>query len=331
MMADKDLLFFALGSSSALGDEVARGLGMARAAHEERTFEDGEFKIRPLVNVRGRDVVVLHSLFGDDTMTAADKLARLLFFVGALKDAAAARVTVIAPYLCFLRKDQQTKPRDPVTTRYLAALIESVGTDAVMTIEAHNVAAFQNAFRCDTDHLDLREGFADQALAMAGDAPLAVVSPDPGGMKRAELFRERLKAKAGREVSKGFMDKHRSGGVLTGEMFIGDVAGRCAVIIDDMISTGSTIVRAAEKCRAEGARQVLAFATHGLFSGGAPVLFQSKAVDRIVVSDSVPPFRAPADLQPDRLSVVPIAPLLAEAIRRSHEGGSIADLLDGRR
>ena len=122
-----DLILFALGESRQFGARVAHALGVALASHEERAFEDGEHKTRPLVNVRGRDVFVVHSLAGDLDQSANDKLCHLLFFIGALKDAAAARVTALVPYLCYARKDRKTKPRDPVTTRYVAALFEAVG------------------------------------------------------------------------------------------------------------------------------------------------------------------------------------------------------------
>ena len=149
-----ELMLFALGASREFGARVAAALDMPLAAHEERAFEDGEHKWRPLVSVRGRDVFVVHSLYGDDAESANDKLCRLLFFIGALKDAAAARVTALVPYLCYARKDRKTKPRDPVTTRYLAALFEAVGTDGIVTLDVHNLAAYQNAFRCRTEHLE---------------------------------------------------------------------------------------------------------------------------------------------------------------------------------
>jgi len=205
-----ELVLFALGDSRAFGDVVARHLDDALAPHEERDFEDGEHKTRPLTNVRGRDVYVLANLAGESQQSANDRLCRLLFFVATLKDAGAVRVTAVAPYLCYARKDRQTKSRDPVTTRYVAQLFEAVGTDHVITIEAHNLAALQNAFRCDTDHLDANMLFATHFQKVVSEEEVAVVSPDMGGVKRAELFRERLEAMLGRAVAKGFMDKQRS-------------------------------------------------------------------------------------------------------------------------
>ena len=214
--ADHDLTLFALDANRDLAKKVAHLLHLELAPHEERRFEDGEFKIRPLTNVRNKDVFVISSLHSEEEASVSDKLCRLLFFIGALKDAGARSVTVVAPYLCFQRKDRQTKPRDPVATRYLAQLLEAMGTDRVMTIDAHNLAAYQNAFRCDSEHLDAQALFARHFRRLVGKEEVAVVSPDIGGEKRAELFRERLERVLARPVAKAFMDKRRSEGRVTG-------------------------------------------------------------------------------------------------------------------
>ncbi|MGQ7793516.1 ribose-phosphate diphosphokinase [Faunimonas sp. B44] len=321
------LRLFALAGSRPFGERVAAALGLALSEHEERAFEDGEHKARPLVGVRGADCYVVLSLNGTDGASANDRLCRLLFFLATLKEHGAARVTAVAPYLAYGRKDRQTKPGDPVTTRYLAQLFEAVGTDRVMTLEAHNLAAFQNAFRCETVHLDGRALFAERVLAASGGAPLAVASPDPGGVKRAQLFQERLETLAGRSVGGAFMEKRRSSGAVSGTLLVGDVADADVLIVDDMISTGGTMLRAAEACLAAGARQVTAVAAHGLFSEGAAQAIAAPALARALVTDSVAPLRLPTDLIARKVEVVTAAPLFAEAIRRCHEGGSISELL----
>src|SRR5918995_1982378 len=187
-MSEGDLALFALNATRAFGERVAERLGIALSAHEERDFEDGEHKARPLVNVRRRDCYVVQSLHGGPEESASDKLCRLLFFLGALKDASAASVTAVVPYLCYARKDRKTKPRDPVTTRYVAALFEAVGVDREVTIDVHNLMAYQNAFRCRTDHLEATGLFVDHFAKVAGDSEITVISPDPGGVKRAERF-----------------------------------------------------------------------------------------------------------------------------------------------
>ena len=155
-MENTPLRLFALAASAELGAAVATALAQPLAAHEEREFEDGEHKARPLDAVNGADVYVVQSLHGGPVQSANDKLCRLLFFIGAIKDAGAARVTAVTPYLCYARKDRPTKPNDPVTTRYIAGMFESVGTDCVVTLEVHNPVAFENAFRCRTVALTSR-------------------------------------------------------------------------------------------------------------------------------------------------------------------------------
>src|SRR4030066_1743518 len=148
------LALFAVNASRVFGEQVAQQLGIALGAHEEREFDDGEHKIRPRGNVRAQDVYVIQSLYSDPTQSVNDKLCRMLFFLGALRDAAAGRVTAAIPYLAYARKDSKTQTRDPVTTRYVAALIEAVGTDRVVTLDVHNLAAYQKGFRCPAEHLE---------------------------------------------------------------------------------------------------------------------------------------------------------------------------------
>lgn len=326
LAAGANFRLFALQATAKLGAGIAEALDVSLARHEEREFEDGEHKARPLETVRGADVYVVQSLHSGPTQSANDKLCRLLFFIGALKDAGAARVTAVVPYLCYARKDRRTKLNDPVTTRYVAAMFEAVGTDAIVTLEVHNPVAFENAFRCRTVTLTGTPLFVDYARTLP-DGPLAVISPDPGGVKRAELFRETLEAELGRPVGKGFADKHRSAGVVTGDLFIGDVAGATALVIDDLISTGGTLVRAAKAARQAGAKSVIALVTHGLFMAGAAEALADPAIDKLVLTDAVPPFRLPPDALRDKLEILPAASLLAEAISRLHTNRSLSDLV----
>jgi ribose-phosphate pyrophosphokinase len=322
-------MIFAFERDAVFAKAVAGHLGLALGPLEERDFEDGEHKARPLASVRGRDVYVVASLHGSDDASVNDRLCRLLFFIGALKTGGAARVTAVTPYLCYLRKDRQTKSRDPITSRYVAQLLEAVGTDRVITIEAHNFAALQNAFRVPCEHLDANALFAHFfAEELGEDEAVAVVSPDLGGAKRAEAFRERLEAVLGRPVGKGFMDKQRSMGKVTGELFAGDVSGRHAIVVDDLISSGTTMARVAEVCREKGASDISLVATHGLFSEGAAKNLAAPGISRILVTDSVPAGRLDGPAA-GRIVVISVAWLFAEAIRRCHENGSIVELLGG--
>lgn len=321
------LALFTLASSRVFAEKVASALEVPLAAHEERGFEDGEHKVRPLESVRGKDVYVIQSLYGDAEHSVNDKLCRLLFFVGALCDAAAERVTVVAPYLCYARKDRRTKARDPVTTRYLAALIEAAGADRVVTMDVHNLAAFQNAFRIATEHLEARKVFVDHVAGLVADHEVVVMSPDAGGMKRAERFRESLAKRLDRPVGLAFMHKLRSEGVVSGEGFCGDVAGKVVVVIDDLISSGTTLSRAARACQERGAARSYIAATHGVFASAASRVIAEAPVEQVIVTSSVPPWRLDAQVAATRVTVLDIAPLVAEAIRRMHHSGSLVDLM----
>ena len=318
---------FALSESRGLGESIGAALGMPLSAHEERDFEDGEHKTRPLENVRGCEVFVIQSLYSEPGKSVNDKLCRLLFFIGALKDASAKSVTAVLPYLGYARKDKKTKARDPVTTRYVAQLLEAVGTDRVLTLDVHNLAAFQNAFRCPADHLEAKNLFVEHFAAWIRGLEVVVVSPDVGGVKRAEQFREALSRRLSRPVGSAFMEKQRSAGVVSGEALVGDVEGKTAIIIDDMISTGGTISRTAHACRRQGAHSVHAAASHGIFVGKADQVVADPVLDSLVVTNTLPPFRVDPELARNRLTVLDVAPLFAEAILRIHTGGSIVDLL----
>ncbi len=255
-MSLNELRLFALHTSRELGEQVARQLALPLSAHEEREFEDGEHKARPLQSVRGQDVYVLQSLHGEPGHSANDKLIRLLFFVAALKDAGAARVTALVPYLAYARKDRRSKARDPVNSRYVAQLFEAMGTDRVLTLDVHNLAAYQNAFRIPAEHLEAKQLFVAHFAPLLGREEVTVVSPDAGGVKRAEAFRQTLGLVLNRPVGAAFVEKYRSSGVVSGDALVGDVAGKPVIIIDDLISTGTTLVRAARACKDRGATRV---------------------------------------------------------------------------
>jgi ribose-phosphate pyrophosphokinase len=321
-----ELRLFALNASRDLGERVARALGLPLAPHEEREFEDGEHKARPLESVRGRDVYVLVSLYGDLRQSVNDKLVRLLFFLGALRDASAGRITAVIPYLCYARKDRRSKSRDPVSTRYVAGLLETVGADRVLTLDVHNLAAYENAFRIRADHLQAKRLFVDEFVPRIGREPVVVVSPDVGGVKRAEDFRQALSRRLGREAGGAFLEKYRSAGVVSGAAVVGDIEGRVAIIMDDLISTGGTIARAVAACRSRGAKAVYAVATHGIFVGEAARMVADSGLERLVVTDTIPPFRLDPALVRSKVTVLDTAPLFAEAIRRIHTGGSVVEL-----
>jgi ribose-phosphate pyrophosphokinase len=311
-------MLFALNATRGFGESVSRLLSLPLSAHEEREFEDGEHKARPLASVRGRDVFVIQSLYGDLHQSVNDKLCRLLFFLGALKDASARRVVAVVPYLAYARKDQKSQARDPVTTRYVAALFEAVGTDCVVTMDVHNLSAFQNAFRCRSENLEACAIFAAHFASSLKDEEIAVVSPDAGGIKRAEKFRRSLGELLGRPIAAAFAEKYRAGGEVSGDALVGDVAGKVAIILDDLISAGNTVARAAQACLARGATRVFAAASHGVFAGEANAVLGPSAVERIVVTDTILPLRVTDDRLKSKLILVSAAGVFAEAIRKIH-------------
>jgi len=326
-MSEDPLKLFALNRSQDFGQQVAASMGISLSKHEERDFEDGEHKARPLVSVRNSDTFVIHSLHGDEEQSVNDKLIRLLFFLGALKDAGANQLTAVIPYLCYARKDRQTKSRDPLSTRYVAGLLESAGVDRVVTLDVHNLSAYQNAFRCRTEHLEAKKLFLGHFIPFILDDEVVVVSPDVGGIKRAEQFREALQEKLGRPVGSAFMEKKRSAGVVSGEAVVGDVQDRIAIIIDDLIASGGTIARTVKACHQRGASRIFAAASHGPFAAAADSNLAQPELERLVITDTIPPFRLHSEATCAKLKVLSASPLFGAAIERIHSGGSIVDLL----
>ena len=311
---------YSLEADYPLAPALAEALDVTLAPHEERVFPDGERKLRPLADPRGADAYVVASLHGGPRDSPHDKLLRLLMFIATLRDHGAARVTAVVPYLAYARKDQQTKPHDPVGLRYVAQLFDAVGVAQLIVLEAHNVAAFQNAFRCTTVHLPAHLAFNGIAAELAEEGPLALVSPDPGGVKRVLLWREALEAQLGRAVGFAMIDKRRSAGLLGGgHLVAGEVAGATVLLLDDLVASGETLQRGAEALRRAGAKDVIGCAAHGLFVGEAAARLAEGGVSRLVVTDSVPPFRlAEGTAARRKLEVVSAVPLFADAVRNSH-------------
>ena len=319
-----DLRLFALSESRAFGRAVAEALDAELQHHHERTFADGEHEVRPEVNVRGRDAFVVQSLYADDTWSVNDKLCRLLFMLGALHDASAERVTAVIPYLCYQRKDRKTRPRGPVTTRYVAGLFEAVGVDRVLTMDVHNLAVLQNAFRARTEHLEAHPLFVHRIDDRVGDAEVVVVSPDEGGVKRAGKFAEGLGVVLGREVPTAFVEKMRKGDSVTGGALVGTVDDRVAIVVDDLISTGGTITQAISSCAAGGAQAVYAVSTHGLFVGEANERIADAPLDALFATNTVAPRLSGAAAE--TLHVCNAAPRFAAAIRAIHTETSVSAL-----
>ena len=311
------MLIFSLDGGTDLARALSTRLAQPLADFEDRAFEDGEHKWRPLCDPRAQQVFVLASLHGRPEASPHDALCRLLMFIGTLRDHGAARITALVPYLAYARKDRRTQPFDPLALRYVAQMVEAVGTDELVVLEAHNPAALQNAFRIPTHQLEAHQAFQAVARALAGRGPCAVASPDPGGVKRAQLWREALEAELAQVPGFALVDKRRRAGRVTSQHLVaGDVEGTTVLLLDDLIASGETMVRAATALRLAGAREVVAFAAHGLFTGDACRVLSDPAISRVLVTDSVPPFRVPAHSSlASKLTIVSTAELFSSIIR----------------
>jgi ribose-phosphate pyrophosphokinase len=324
-----EALLFALSESRRLGVDTGQHAGLSVAPLEERNFEDGELKLRPLISVRNRPVFVLQTLAASPQQSIAQRFVRLLFLLCVLRDGGASQITAIVPYLAYARKDRRTQPRDPIHTRYVAQLLEATGLQRLVALDVHNGTALDNAFRIGVDHLSALPMFVDHFATQCSAAELVVVSPDVGGIKRAQIFRELLQQRLGREIDMAFLEKRRSKGVVSTGVVIGTVAGRSALVLDDLCASGGTLLRAAEHLRAAGASAVYAAVTHAPVSAGLAALLAADSIDGVVTTDSAG-LDAPAQAasRPAKLHVLPIAPLFGEVLARQLRGEPLAQLLE---
>lgn len=322
-------LLFALRESHALGLEISRAARVELAPLEERSFEEGEFKLRPLTSVRDRTVFVVQSLAGSADAPVAQRLVRLLFLLFGLHDAGAARAIALVPYLTFARKDRRTQSRDPVNTRYVAQLLEATGIDRLVALDVHNPAALDNSFRIPVDHLSAIPMFVDHFSKHLSAVEIAVASPDVGGIKRAQIFLELLERRLGRDVELAFIEKRRAGGVVSSGRIIGEVSGREVIVLDDLCASGGTLIRAATALREAGARAVHVAFTHAPLPQGLAALTAAEGLAQIVLTDSVESASHVESISARAgVSVLSIAPLFAQAVARMLTGTPLAPLLD---
>jgi ribose-phosphate pyrophosphokinase len=323
-------MLFALSESHALGAAIARATRLELAPLEERSFEEGEFKLRPLVSVRDRTVFVVQSLAASTGAPVAQRLVRLLFLLFVLHDAGAARTIAFVPYLAFARKDRRTQVRDPVNARYVAQLLEATGMARLVALDVHNSAALDNAFRIPVDHLSALPMFVDHfAVHDSATAPVVVASPDVGGVKRVQIFRELLERRLGHEVGLAFIEKRRASGVVSSGRVVGEVGGHDAIVLDDLCASGGTLIHAATALREAGARAVHVAFTHAPLARGLLALTACEAISQIVTTDSVGrDLHEDLSSCPGRISVLSIGPLFGEALARMLRGAPLAPLLE---
>ena len=322
-------LIFAPSESRALGLAASERAGIPLGALEEREYAGGEFKLRPLQPVRDRTVFVVQSLAETQKAPIAQRLVRLLFLTHCLRDAGASRAIAVIPYLAYARKDRRTKPRDPVYTRYVAQQIEAAGIARVITLDVHNASALDNAFRIPVDHLSALPMMAAHFAHHPPQGKLAVASPDIGGIKRAQLFREMLERKTGKEVELVFVEKRREGGVISGGTIVGNVIGRAVIVLDDLCASGSTLIKAATALRAAGATSVHATVTHSPIEAGLAALAASAEIAQVVITDSVGYAPNSASLgQRGKVRILPCGELLGCAMARIVSGDPLAPLAE---
>ncbi len=299
-----------------LAQEIADALGTRLAEAEVSQFSDGEVFVQVNQNVRGADVFVIQPT----CPPVNQNLMELLIMIDALKRASAFRITAVIPYYGYARQDRKVQPRVPITAKLVADLITAAGAHRALTMDLH-AGQIQGFFNIPVDHLFaapvLLQYFLDR-LAQRAWEDLVVVAPDAGGVERSRAFAKRL------GTSLAIMDKRRTGTNESRIMHvIGEVRGRDVILLDDIIDTGGTIIQAVSALKAEGARRILASCTHPVLSGQAIERLEQSVIEEVVVTNTIP-FRE--DQQSKKITVLSVAPLLAEAIHRIHSETSVSSL-----
>jgi ribose-phosphate pyrophosphokinase len=309
-----EIKIFAGNSNPALAEAVCACLGVDRGAAEVRRFSDGEILVEIDENVRGGDVFVIQS-----TCTPVnDNLIELLLMLDAFRRASANRITAVVPYYGYARQDRKVAPRVPISAKLVADLITTAGASRVLTVDLH-AGQIQGFFNIPVDNLFATPVLLKYAREHLNDQEVTVVSPDAGGVERARAFAKHLGA------SLAIIDKRRPRANEVSEMHIvGDVHGRTAVLVDDMIDTAGTLVAAAAALQQNGARAVFACCTHAVLSGAAISRLEQSVLRELVVTDTIP-LRSEARAC-SKVRALSVAPLLGEAIRRTHHEESISSL-----
>lgn len=328
---NKDLKIFALNSSFDFGIEVTSHLGINLSKHEEKRFHDGETYVSSKENIRGRDVFVIQSLYGDNEESVNDKLMKLLIFIGSLKDASAGRITAVIPYFCYFRQDRKIHSREPITSKYVTRLLEAVKTKRLLTMDIHNQSAIQNSnFKMCVDLLEANIIFANYL----GNSDflsnnMLIMSPDAGSLSRSRKFIKILQNKYDLSIGYACLNKIHDGSLISGRDIMGDdVQGKDVVIYDDMISSGKSVHCCVESLKNMGARRAMVIATHGLFVSNFEENLSDDFLEKIVVTDSVKSFRVAIDTSVyKKLRIIKSTEIFAKAILHIHKDESISELL----
>ncbi len=301
-----------------LAKQIADELGSELVPTDARTFANGELYARYDESVRGCDAFVVQS----HTNPINEWLMEQLIMVDALKRASAKRITVVAPFYPYARQDKKGRGREPISARLVADLFKAAGADRIMSVDLH-AAQIQGFFDGPVDHLFAMPVLLEHFRKNLDTSNLTVVSPDMGRVRVADVWSDKLGSPL------AIIHKRRDPLVpnkVTVHDIVGEVEGRVCLIVDDMIDTGRTIVKASEALKNAGALSVVVAATHAIFSDPAPEILQSDFIDQVVVTDTLP---LPEAKRFPSLTVLPIAPILARAIREVFEDGSVTSMFDG--
>ena len=307
-----ELKVFAGSANRELAEEICRDLDRALGECSTSRFADGEIYFQILENVRGADVFVVQPT----CPPVNDNLVELMLMIDAFRRASARRITAVLPYFGYARQDRKDKPRVPISSKVVSDVL-ALNSDRLLTMDLH-AAQIQGFFNIPVDHLFAAPVLVEffQKLSLPS---LTVVSPDAGGVERARAFAKRL------EGELAIIDKRRTTANVAKVMnVIGDVKGRSALIVDDMVDTAGTLVHTVEALREAGAREVYACATHGVLSGPAVERIQNSSLAELVVTDTVP-LNAAAQ-QCGKVHVLSVARLLAQAIVSIHDETSVSVL-----
>ena len=318
------LKIFAGNSNRSLAEEICAYVGVSLGAADIRRFSDGEIAVEITENVRGGDIFVLQSICSPGN----DNLMEMLLMLDAFKRASANRITAVIPYYGYARQDRKVAPRVPISAKLVADLLTTAGASRVLTAELH-AGQIQGFFNIPVDNLFSSPVLLQYLRTRIGKEPVTVVSPDAGGVERARAFAKRLGSSLAiidkRRAREGEMKIPGKANLDVVEMnIIGEVEGRVAILVDDMVDTAGTLTTAAAALHDAGAQAVFACCTHPVLSGPAIERVRGSVLEELVVTNSIP--LRPEAQQSDKIKVLSIAPLMGEAIRRIHHEESISSL-----
>ena len=308
-----DLKIFSGRAHPALAREICAYLSIPLGELTLYNFSDGEDYCQIDENVRGADVFVVQPTCSP----VNDHVMELLILLDAFRRSSASRITAVMPYFGYARQDKKDKPRVPIAAKLMADLLTAAGADRILTMDLH-AAQIQGFFNIPVDHLFAAPVILD-AIRKLELEDLVIVSPDVGGLTRARAIAKRL------DAALAVIDKRRTGKNETEILnVVGDVEGKDALILDDIIDTAGTLVQAEEALRRQGARRTYAAAVHGVFSGPALERIEASKLQRLLVTNTIPVDAAMARCP--RIQALSVAPLLGEAIQRIHDGASVSSL-----